>query len=91
MVLGVKNKSSLSVAELAGRCSMLSEDVMAALKDMGAVEGGRKRADGSVVVSKSRLRDFVVRNGIDLTPPINEDGFVEDLVFDEQLESENEV
>ena len=87
MVLGMKTKSSLSVAELAEKCSMLPEDVMAALKDMGVV-GGRKRVDGSVVVSKARLRNFVARSGLDLTPPINEDGFLEEMICGQ---SENEA
>jgi len=77
-VMELKNKSSLSVTELAERCSMLPEDIIATLKDM-AVLAGRKRADGSVVVSKARVRDFVMRTGIGLTPPIDAEGFLEDF------------
>ena len=81
-VLAMRNKSTLSVAELATRCSMLPEDVMAALKDMGAV-GGKKKAVGSMVISKSGVRDFVVRSRTDLTPPVDEKCFLEDFMPEE--------
>ena len=73
-VLAVRSKSSLTVAELAERCAMLAEDVVAALKEMGVCEV-RGKGDG-VSVSKTRVREWVVRSRMDLVPPVDKDAFV---------------
>lgn len=82
VLLESKNKASLSVTELAGRCSMLPEDTMAVLKDMEVV-GGTMKTNGSVVVSKGKVRDFVGRSGIDLAPPIDGQAFRQDFMPEE--------
>lgn len=84
-VLGLRNKSTPSVSELAERCCMLPEDVVGVLKEMGIV-GGKKKADGSVVVSKAKIREWVARSGVDLTPPVTEEGFLEEWVPEEDRE-----
>ena len=73
-VLRTRNKSSLEVKELAGRCSMVVDDVVAALKEMGVCEV-RKKNDG-LSVSKSKMREWSSTSGIDLTPPVDEKCFV---------------
>lgn len=75
-VLGLRSKTTMSVEEVAERCWVLPEDVMGALKEMGVVVG-KKKANGAVVVSKMRVREWIVRNEIDLTPPISEEGFLD--------------
>lgn len=75
-VLGLKAKNTLSVGDVAEKCWMLPEDVVAALKEM-AVLGARKRADGSAVVSKARVREWVGKNRVDASPPVSEEGFLE--------------
>ena len=75
-VLGLKAKSTLSVAQIAENCWMLPEDVVAALREMGVL-GPKKRADGGVVISKARVRDWIVKNGVDVLPPVSEEGFLE--------------
>ena len=74
VLLGVRGKSSLTVKELAGRCAMLVEDVVVALKEMGVCEV-RGKGDG-VGISKSRVRAWVAGLGVDLTPPVDEDAFL---------------
>ncbi|KAL6721210.1 SAS complex subunit [Lecanora helva] len=83
-ILEIRSKSSLSVGGVAERCAMSPEDVMATLKDTG-IAGGKKRSDGALLVSKAKVREYVSRNGIDLTPPIDEDGFLE-VFAPEELE-----
>ena len=78
-VLAVRSKTSLSVAEVAERCWMLPEDVVVAMKNIGAVEG-KKRADGGVVVSKGKVREWIAKNSADMTPPVRDDGFLEKWV-----------
>ena len=75
-LLARRGKSSLTVAELAARCAMLPEDVVTALKDTGLCEV-RGKGDG-VGVSKSRVREWVARKGVDLTPPVDENAFLVD-------------
>lgn len=75
-VLGLKAKSTLSVAQIAENCWMLPEDVVAAFREMGVL-GPKKRADGGVVISKARVREWIIKNGVDLSPPVSEEGFLE--------------
>lgn len=77
-ILGMKAKTTLSVGELAELCWILPEDVIVALKEISGALSAKKKADGSAVVSKSKIRDWVRANDVDLTPPVCEDGFVID-------------
>ena len=74
-VLAVRSKSSLSVEELALKCVMLVDDVVAALKEMGLCEV-RKNGDG-LSISKARVREWAKQRSLDLTPPIDEAAFTE--------------
>lgn len=76
-ILGTKAKTTMSISDIAEACWMLPEDVLFTLKEMGIV-GSRKRADGTAVVSKGRLREWIRTNELDLIPPISEEGFVEE-------------
>lgn len=79
-VLGMKGKQAMSVAELARECWVLSEDVVASLKRMDVL--GAKRKDGSLGISKKLVREWVVKTGADLTPPVTEAGFVRPRVME---------
>ncbi|KAI4151926.1 MAG: hypothetical protein LQ341_000810 [Variospora aurantia] len=81
-ILRVRNKTALGVDEIAEACWMLAEDVISAIEGMGIL--GARRADGSLVVSKGRVREWVARNKIDLTPPVDEEGFAEDYLIEEE-------
>ncbi len=78
-ILELKAKRTLSVAEIAEACWMLPEDVVGTLKDMGVLTAS-KRADGAGVISKVRLRDCISKRGLDLTPPVSEEGFVDEWI-----------
>lgn len=73
-ILEVKAKRTLSVGELAEVCWVLPEDVVGTLKDMRVLTSS-KRADGAAVISKAKLREYVLNRGLDPTPPISEEGF----------------
>lgn len=75
-VLGIKTKTTLTVGEIAQRCWILPEDVIFTLQGTGALSA-TKKVDGSAVVSKAGIREWVHVQKIDLTPPVAEDGFVE--------------
>ena len=72
-ILNMKGKKSITVSEIAKECWILSEDVAASLKRMGII--GAERKDGSVGISKKLVRDWATRTGIDLTPPVSQEGF----------------
>ena len=76
-ILGMKAKSSMTVAEVAQGCWMLVDDVVVVLKEM-EVLAVRTKGDGSVVVSKARVREWAEANDVDLTPPVDEECFVVD-------------
>ncbi len=80
-ILGMKAKTTLSVGEIAELCWILPDDVIVALKETGALSA-EKKADGTAVVSKAKMREWVDSNGIDLNPPVSEHGFL-----DYQMES----
>ena len=73
-VLARRSKSSVTVAELADQCAMQVDDVVCALKGMEICEV-RAKGDG-LGVSKSRVREWALRSGSDLTPPVDEDAFL---------------
>ena len=77
-ILGVRNKSTLTVQEIADLCWMVREDVMIALKNMGLLEPRKKGA--AMLISKSRVRQWASANGIDLAPPVEEGCFLGDWV-----------
>lgn len=69
-ILCMKANTTLSVGELAEYCWILPEDVIVALKEIPGALSAEKKADGSAVVSKSKIRDWVRVNRVDLTPPV---------------------
>ena len=82
-ILGIKAKSTLSVGEVAQACWMLPEDVVVVLKEMGVL-GAKKRPDRSVAVNKAKVREWIVKTCVDLTPPVIEEGFLEEWSSDDE-------
>lgn len=78
-VLDMKAKRTLSVGEIAEACWVLAEDVVGTLKDMRVLTAS-KRADGAASISKARLRECILKKGLDLTPPISEKGFLDEWI-----------
>lgn len=76
VVLEAKSKTVLTIGELAEACWILPEDVIATIKEMD-LWAIKKRPNGNISVNKSSIREWVKVNRVDLTPPVDEDGFVE--------------
>ncbi len=76
-ILELRSKRTLTVGEIAEMCWVLPEDVVGTLKDMGVLTTS-KRADGAAVVSKARLRECLTMRGLDLTPAVSEEGFLDE-------------
>jgi hypothetical protein len=77
-ILGLQGTYSLTVGEIAKNCWVLPEDVIVSLKDMGLLEDRPDMSDGSVIVSRSKVREWVSANRVDLNPSVTEDGFVDE-------------
>lgn len=75
-VLDMNVKATLTVGEIAALCWILPEDVILALKEIGGLQA-KKKADGSAVICKAKIREWVNTRKIDLTPSVSEDGFLE--------------
>ncbi|KAL9043598.1 MAG: hypothetical protein Q9214_003219, partial [Letrouitia sp. 1 TL-2023] len=78
-ILKLRSKATVSLQEVSDRCWMLPEDVITTLNDM-AIVNSKPRSDGSVAVSKAKVRDWVLSNNVDLTPPIDEEYFAAEYV-----------
>jgi len=77
-ILSSKNKSTITVEELAKRCWMVREDVLTALKEMGLMQP-RKRGAGALI-GKIKVREWAKENRVDLTPPVDEDCFTDEWI-----------
>ena len=86
-ILGIRAKTTLRVDQIAAECWMLVDDVMVALKEMGVLEL-RKKGNGSVMINKGAVRDWVASKGIDLKPPVDEDCFAEEWLLQISRESD---
>lgn len=78
-VLGMKNKRTLTVREVAAESWLSVEDAVEGLKAMDVVEK-RRKGGGQLVISKAKVRKWVVDSNIDLTPPVREEDFLEDAI-----------
>ena len=77
-ILGMKTKTTMTIREIAEECWILPEDALVVLQDMNVIVP-KKKVDGSVVISKARVRQWVSTYNVDLTPPVDEHGFLEDM------------
>lgn len=78
-ILGTKSKSTLTVGEIAAQCRLSVEDATDALKIMDVVEN-KKRKDGSLMISKARVKEWVHDHNIDLNPPVHEGDFIKEAI-----------
>ncbi len=76
-LLQLKTKTTMTVREIAEACWILPEDVVVVLQEMDIIAPSKK-VDGSVVISKARVRQWVSTNEIDLAPPVDEKGFLKE-------------
>ncbi|KAL8915451.1 MAG: hypothetical protein Q9171_000015 [Xanthocarpia ochracea] len=81
-ILGIKNKSTLSVEQIANACWMLPEDVITTLKEMDILGTKRKKNDNSVIINKARVRAWLIESQVDLTAPVDKAGFAEDYLVE---------
>lgn len=78
-ILGMKSKRSVTVREIAAESWLSTEDALEAIRAMNVVER-KKRTDGDLVISKTKVREWVYNNNIDLTPPVKESDFLEEAI-----------
>jgi GNAT superfamily N-acetyltransferase len=69
-------KKTVSIKTVSDGTWIMPEDVVVALKEMGCLEA-RKTASGSLVVNKSRVREWAEKHRILLAPVVDVEAFVE--------------
>ena len=85
-LLSMRNKTSISVEDVAQQCWMVVDDTILALKEMGLLET-RKRGAG-VVLAKNKVRDWAKSRSVLLIPPVDEDCFMEEWMPERKDEKE---
>ncbi|KAL9011882.1 MAG: hypothetical protein Q9180_009143 [Flavoplaca navasiana] len=83
-LLDLRNKGTLSVEEIADACWMLPEDVITTLKEMDILEKRKMKTDSSVMINKARVRAWLTGSNIDLTAPVDQDGFTENYLVEDE-------
>ena len=80
-ILAAPTKKVVTVKWISEDAFMLPDDVIAALKEMNVLNA-KKKADGTAVVNKAKVREWAKVNGVDveLTPFVNADGFMDGWV-----------
>ncbi|KAL9000814.1 MAG: hypothetical protein Q9169_000568 [Polycauliona sp. 2 TL-2023] len=81
-VLDLKNRSTLSVEEIAAACWMLPEDVITTLREMDVVGTKKTENEHSIMINKARVRAWMLESNADLTAPVDEAGFTEDYLLE---------
>ena len=79
VILESRTKSNSTVQEIAETAWMLVEDAIEALKKMGVVVP-RKKVEGTVLISKMKVREWVTLNKVDLASPVDENCFVDEWI-----------
>lgn len=68
-------KEFMTVQEVGDATGMLAEDVIAALQEMGVVDGNTKKDQRGLVVDKERIRQWAKAHWVSLQDPVPEEGF----------------
>ena len=75
-ILSTPAKKTFTVNDISESTYLLPEDVVIALKEMNVLNP-KKRADGTVLASKAKVRDWAIANNIDLTPVVDPSAMVD--------------
>ncbi|KAF2711499.1 acyl-CoA N-acyltransferase [Pleomassaria siparia CBS 279.74] len=86
-ILSAPSKKTLTVLDLRNETYIVPEDIIATLQDMNVLEH-RKRGGADAVVNKAKVREWVKENKVDLTAPVDPEGFLEVQDDDEKAKGE---
>ncbi|KAF2195402.1 hypothetical protein K469DRAFT_543734 [Zopfia rhizophila CBS 207.26] len=84
-ILAASSKKTLSVLDIRNETYIVPEDIIATLQAMDVLEQ-KKRGGANAVINKAKVKAWVEANKVDLTPPVDVNGFVE--VEAEEAEAE---
>ncbi|KAL8893167.1 MAG: hypothetical protein Q9215_000173 [Flavoplaca cf. flavocitrina] len=83
-LLDLRNKSTLSVKEIADASWMLPEDVITTLKEMDVLETKKVKNQYGSIINKTRVRAWLTESKINLAAPVDEAGFAEDFLVEDE-------
>ncbi len=75
-VLSLPVRKTTTVQMVSKETYILPEDIITTLKEMN-VHSPTRRADGTMILDKCKIREWASRNGLDLAPLIDPDAFSE--------------
>ena len=81
-ILKAPMKKAVSIKEISDATYILQEDIVAALKEIDALEK-RKTASGNMVVNKSKVRAWAESRNVSFDPLIDLEAFVEEVAVDD--------
>lgn len=76
-IVDAPGKKTVSVKTISDGTWIMPEDVVMALKEMDCLET-RKTASGSLVVNKSRVREWATKHKVVLAPVVDVEAFIEE-------------
>ena len=82
-------RKTSTVKSISDETYILPDDIIAALKEMNVLNG-KKRADGTAIVNKAKVREWAKVNGVDLEPVVDSDGFLEEWLPQNQEDEEEQ-
>ena len=89
-IVEAPSKKTVSVKSISEGTWIMPEDVVAALKEMGCLEG-RKTASGNLVVNKSKVIKWAEEHRVVLRPVVDVEAFVEEESELSEVEDSSEA
>jgi len=87
-ILQVPDKKIITVLDLRKETYIVPDDIITTLQKMQVLDQKTKGEDS--VINKAKVRAWVEANKVNLTPPVDKDGFVEMSIEEEEEEDEND-
>jgi histone acetyltransferase MYST1 len=78
-ILSLPVRKPSSVKSIAEATFILPEDIISTLKEMDIISATRK-ADGSIIISKSAVKEWVTKHRVDISAVVDETAFLVDWV-----------
>jgi hypothetical protein len=78
-ILALPIRKTVSIKDISENTFILPEDVVAALKEMDVV-GHKKQRDGTAVVNKAKVREWVSAQRLNMEPVVDPGSFLEPAI-----------
>ena len=87
-ILAAPARKSLTIKQISEKTFILQDDIIAALKAMDVFDS-KKHNDGTLVINKSRVREWATVNRLSLQSPVDSKAFIKNWVPQPAWEGSN--